>query len=476
LCSCASQQERELELQLKSKSDFSQAQQTYPRHWKLNKFKTEIFGSEIIVAEIQSETINNFKKPTVLLVHGLSPNGMQDWLNVTEGLSVDYNVIAVDLPGFGFSGDPEGKYSPKRYAQMLHEVKRKYAPHSKWAVIGYSMGGAVSLRYSERYPDEIDRLVLVSVAGILERTTYLKHTVLNLMDGYKSSPRVESFIKFFKNPVGKLVESINGLPDPTKILNYDRVWEKVFSGREEYNAGMALIGEDFSKAIYTSKLPVTLIWGDQDKVAPLRTGKLLAAQMPFAEIEVIEGAGHNPMVTHPERVRRYMLEGLKKEIELNNKNENPVNEPSPESNEVLYLKDEDHVVIENAAYKTIRLVRCDHVSMKNVRLGQLVMERSSVKMENVFILSEETALSLDQSKVEGTNVVVKGKYGVWSSKSRVDLVGGQIEGLEQGVIIRDKSQLLFSISRLNSPVYQGYMHGSYRLSRIVLDDHLRENQ
>lgn len=469
-----------MEIQLKKQARTHEAQQVYPQDWKISSLQSKTFGSEMIVAEIaeqkkDDQKVKN-KKSKIVLVHGLSPNGMQDWLKVVDHLRKSHDLILVDLPGFGFSGSPVGRYSPTGYAKVLHEVKQHYAPSGKWTVMGYSMGGAVSIRYTELYPEEVNRLVLVSVAGILERTTYLKHTVESLMEGYKPGSKFNSFIKSLTNPVGNLIESINGLPDPTQLLRYDRVWKKVFVGREEFNAGMALIEEDFSGAIHANSLPVSIIWGDLDKVAPLRTGKLLASKMPKSELNIIPGAGHTPMVTHTEQALKFMTDALDEEMEIDQIVKHPLSSLPPVSDQTLYLKDQDQVMIENIAYRKIKLIRCENVSFKNVRAESMELYRSRVSMENVELNSPETALSADQSVIEATNVILRGKNTVWSNKSRLDFVGAEIIGEEEGVRIKEKSQFLFSISKFSSPIFQGYIHGSYRLSKIVLDEHLVVNQ
>lgn len=276
----------------------------------MSQIKEPVFGSQIKVATIRKK--GEKPKPKVLLIHGLSERGMEDWVKVVPALVEGYDLVTLDLPGFGESEQPRGKYTPKAYAQILHEVKKKVAPKDKWYVMGYSMGGAIAIRYAELYPKEVEAMVLISVAGILERTTYLKHTIFEFLDKDESSEKYQSFISMMKRPIGKLIEAINGLPDPTKLVKDEGIWKKLFSGHQRFNAGMALIEEDFSKAILECQHPTTVIWGDQDKIAPLRTGKLLASSMPNAQLFLIEGAGHAPMTSHGNLLHQHVLSGLEK--------------------------------------------------------------------------------------------------------------------------------------------------------------------
>src|SRR5207253_5289290 len=56
--------------------------------------------------------------------------------------------------------------------------------------------------------------------------------------------------------------------------------------------------------------PVLLVWGDQDRVMPLRHAEALRAGLPSAGLAIIEGAGHVPHYSHPdalaEVVRRFL--------------------------------------------------------------------------------------------------------------------------------------------------------------------------
>jgi len=69
--------------------------------------------------------------PLLLLVHGLGENGFTDWLPVMPMLARRYRVLAVDLPGFGYSSSPQAKFSPANYARVLANLLEnvsKYTP------------------------------------------------------------------------------------------------------------------------------------------------------------------------------------------------------------------------------------------------------------------------------------------------------------------------------------------------------------
>ena len=89
--------------------------------WIFSTYQESVFNSSILVLEAGDK-----KAPPLLLVHGLGVLGMQDWFGVIPELTKHYHVIAIDLPGFAPSENPEGRYSPRNYAAVLAEVVDHY--------------------------------------------------------------------------------------------------------------------------------------------------------------------------------------------------------------------------------------------------------------------------------------------------------------------------------------------------------------
>jgi len=109
----------------------------------------------------------------VLLVHGLGNNAHRDWRNVIPALAPTFRVVALDLPGFGASESLAKDLSFNRLAAVLDEVM-SLRQIERAHVIGHSLGGALSLHFGHRYPQRVNRMVLVDVAGILQRSVYTR--------------------------------------------------------------------------------------------------------------------------------------------------------------------------------------------------------------------------------------------------------------------------------------------------------------
>ena len=102
--------------------------------------------------------------PAVILLHGLG-SSLQTWEPWAQSLAQRFRVIRFDLPGFGLTGpDPTGDYSDARAIAVLAALMDALSvPHA--SLIGNSMGGKLAWQFAARYPDRVDRLVLISPDG-----------------------------------------------------------------------------------------------------------------------------------------------------------------------------------------------------------------------------------------------------------------------------------------------------------------------
>jgi pimeloyl-ACP methyl ester carboxylesterase len=71
-----------------------------------------------------------------------------------------------------------------------------------------------------------------------------------------------------------------------------------------HNATRAVLAADLRPRLGQINAPTLVIWGERDNLVPLEYGKLLAESLPNARLEVIEGAGHNPMWDRPDELNR----------------------------------------------------------------------------------------------------------------------------------------------------------------------------
>lgn len=102
--------------------------------------------------------------PVVVLLHGFGAS-LQTWDAWAQGLSTSHRVIRLDFPGSGLSPpDPERDYSDARSLQMLLRLLDELnVPRA--SVVGHSMGGRIAWTFAAKFPERIDKLVLVAPDG-----------------------------------------------------------------------------------------------------------------------------------------------------------------------------------------------------------------------------------------------------------------------------------------------------------------------
>jgi pimeloyl-ACP methyl ester carboxylesterase len=232
----------------------------------------------------------------VLFLHGYGSR-LEGWRAVQPAVSADRLTISFDQRGFGLSERPEGAYGPQRHADDAVAVLDALGI-KKAIVVGHSYGGGVALRVLLRHPERVAGLVLV--------------------DTFALSAQVPSSFHVAKTPI--VGEAIFGaffdeMPGEKYLLAFhDAQRFATAAALEEMKRLMARPGSTYSaletvrgmdyeavEAGYAAAVvdvPRLIVWGEDDRVTPLRQGKQLAAQLD-SDIVVIPQCGHMPSWERP---------------------------------------------------------------------------------------------------------------------------------------------------------------------------------
>ncbi len=245
--------------------------------------------------------------PSVLL-HGWLDNA-DTWLSVLDRLSVaGRTAIAYDLPGFG-AAPPLGAGSVLdqlvEFAAAAVELAAEEAG-TEVLVAGNSLGGWVALRLAELEDLPLAGVVPIGPAGI--RMAPLFFTLDRV-------PAVSRIIgvpapvppAVVRSVAGRLYRSLAfaepGAVDKTVVDRFTRFhFERpVIRERLEYAKRLRPeLEHPFDPSLI--RVPVTVIWGDADRLCLVEGAAELAEALPEAKVEILQGVGHTPQIEAPDVV------------------------------------------------------------------------------------------------------------------------------------------------------------------------------
>lgn len=383
-------------------------------HAEYRKIDDPVFGGEIAVVEAGPKNA-----PAVVLIHGLGPNASRDWGKVIPALAEDRHVIALDLPGFGRSGKGNHHYSPDRLAQALHGVVSQLTSELVVAV-GHSMGGAVALAYTRLYPEQVEQLILVDMAGVLHRSIY---TAYLGMQGARwitgDAIDEDSWLGQLVSDVATRIEHASFTP--ALLLNSPLLRSQILGGDPSTIAAYALVTHDFSAALWEMDTPTLLIWGRQDAVAPLRTGQMAAAVIPGARLEVMDQVGHTPMLEAPEAFNALLLRQLAGRLDTAPYKLAP---KTPDNGKTVSC-DNRHGRVFSGEIDRLRLRNCRNTLLRNANIGRLEITGGNVHLVNTHIFDGLEAIDSDLRITAGS---VRGDPPLMLQNTKVDAAGTAFTG------------------------------------------------
>jgi pimeloyl-ACP methyl ester carboxylesterase len=243
-------------------------------------------------------------EPAILLIHGL-PGTAEDFEDVTP--LIGHRTIAIDRPGYGFS---TGGYFPfDRQLQAVREVIEKlHLGHP--ILVGHSYGGAISLAYAERHPGEVRGLVLVDAAATCTHNSAFERAQARFVQ-FVGLPVISqladvTFSQLLRTASAAPAESEAFSPNPVNQRHHQRVLAiNLKHGNLEAYSGEVLaangVFESVDRDLGSIHIPAVVLQGAQDKLIKPECGRRLAASIPAARLQMVQG-GHMVPYTHPAAV------------------------------------------------------------------------------------------------------------------------------------------------------------------------------
>ncbi len=245
---------------------------------------------------------------TLVFLHGVGANWTV-WRREMEHFQrKGYSTLALDMRGHGASDMPElfSKYKVLCFSRDLHGVLKK-EDVKQFALVGHSLGGALSIHYCMHYNKKLFPSSLILVEGTCVYP-FARHHLFNF------GPYVTHFIRFLANhkPSRLHFSHVPGIdlsnldtkanvrlffhllhltPLSSVIKTIDNVEEFAFSNKSKIFSSLRGLS-----------IPTLLLAGDHDKIIPAKYSYIIKDLKKDAEIKVLHNAHHHVILDHPRMI------------------------------------------------------------------------------------------------------------------------------------------------------------------------------
>jgi pimeloyl-ACP methyl ester carboxylesterase len=256
--------------------------------------------------------------PALIMIHGLGDEA-DTWRHVIGPLSERYQVIALDLPGFGRSDALRARrsYSLTFLRDTLLELMDVLGfANATW--MGHSLGAVIAQSAALEQPERVAQLFLVS-GSLTTRAQKLNPVILQmslpflgarLYNSLRGQPQTayETLRPYYAN--------LDALPEADRRFLYQRVNERVWSDGQR-DAFLSILRHlvwlapgrqrAAEEKLARLKTPTHAIWGESDVINSVESGQALVSIQPTAKLTVIPNAGHNLHQERPEAFLKAVL-------------------------------------------------------------------------------------------------------------------------------------------------------------------------
>lgn len=259
------------------------------------------------------------KGTAVILLH-LGGGSVENWVYNINTLAQHHRVYAIDMVGAGRSDIPKIPSNWKVFSDYISQFISDFmeTQHLERASLaGNCIGGYHSLYFALRFPDKVDKLVLVASWGFGRDVPFLFQLFkLPIIGELIARPSRRLIAKFWKTMVydpalitDEMVEmyyQLSSLPGAFKsALTMLRAIEGIRGVRAD-------IIHYLTDNLPTITAPTLIVWGQQDTYRPVAHAYVAREKIPNTELHILDPCGHLPQFERPEEFNKLLLEFLAK--------------------------------------------------------------------------------------------------------------------------------------------------------------------
>jgi pimeloyl-ACP methyl ester carboxylesterase len=228
--------------------------------------------------------------PPVVFLHGY-PDNLQIWSELATRLADQFEVIALDWPGMGYSDAWPGGTTPFHMADRLLKILDELEIE-KVTLVGMDMGGQPALVFAAQHPERMNRLIVMNSLVLWDEKTSWE---IQLLRKYGWNRFI---IRNFPRLVFKRAE-MTFLPRGIKLPSELRADLRESFSRSEVRSFIARLCAGYQGTLHKlpelyQKItcPTLVLWGERDQHFPPEHAKRLHEAIGGSSLEIIPEAEH----------------------------------------------------------------------------------------------------------------------------------------------------------------------------------------
>ncbi|XP_011035722.1 PREDICTED: uncharacterized protein LOC105133422 [Populus euphratica] len=242
-----------------------------------------------------------FNKPNLVMIHGYGGDARWQFVYQVGSLSQNFNLYVPDLLFFGKSSSKRSGRTDTFQARCLAECLKRLGV-DRFSVYSISYGGFVAYRIAEIFPEEVEKVVIVS-SGIGSSDDQIEEQIKKIGRDPAAIllPEHPQDLRLLVNLSVYKCKPLRWLPDIflrefiNAMVNHQR--------KEKLELLEHLLAKkaDIGLPILTQE--TLLIWGDQDNVFPVNLAYQLQRHLgPKSRVKIIKDIGHAANIESPDAV------------------------------------------------------------------------------------------------------------------------------------------------------------------------------
>ena len=257
--------------------------------------------------------------PTLLLLHGF-PTSSHMFRNLIPTLADRYQVIAPDLPGFGFSKSPNREQFGYTFENLAAVIDRftEQIGLDRYGIYIFDYGAPVGLRLAFAHPERITTIISQNGNAYEEGLSQGWNPIQKYWKD--PTPANRAALKDFLTPDANKSQYLHGVADETLVAPEAYALDSALLARPgndeiqldlflDYASNVALYSK-FQSYFRTHRPPLLAVWGKNDPFFLPQGAEAFRRDNPEAEVHLFD-TGHFALETHASEIAGVILNFLR---------------------------------------------------------------------------------------------------------------------------------------------------------------------